>query len=183
MKRGRPAKDQLTGGSRDVNPQTMVSPIITQGANDAPVQVQQPLPIPRLPTKEGRNLVIELLGIEVDFLTWSGAAGAVIQYMNITTSSQVPASIAAALADPKTIADVYKFYYFFTAASVTEVGAQTYVDLTDNAGHGILIATDNVYFNLLSQNTGAQNSSIMRLEYRWKEVDLVEYIGIVQSQQ
>lgn len=181
MKRGR--KDQLTGGTGDVNPQIITSPIITQPGVDLPVQVQQPLPIPRFPTSTGRNLVIELLGIEVDFLTWSGLAGAVIQYMNVTTNSQNPASINAALSDPKTIADVYKYYFFFTAAAVFEVGAQTYVDLTDNAGHGLLIATDNVYFNLLTQNTGAANSAIMKLEYRWKEVSLTEYIGIVQSQQ
>lgn len=56
-------------------------------------------------------------------------------------------------------------------------------DLTDGAGHGVLIATDSIYCNLQSVVTGILNDVVVKIGYRWKEVALVEYIGIVQSQQ
>lgn len=56
-------------------------------------------------------------------------------------------------------------------------------DLTDGAGHGILIATDQIFVQMKSQATGTANSAYIKLCYRWKNVGLSEYIGIVQSQQ
>lgn len=68
-------------------------------------------------------------------------------------------------------------------------------DLTDGAGHGILIATDNIYLNALVAYVDADTSaayagapsfifaaSNCELIYRFKAVTLQEYIGIVQSQ-
>lgn len=175
--------DTLTGGSRDVNPQNMVSPVITQLVADTPIQVQQPLPIPRLPTKQGKNLVIELLGATF-YITAAGLqAGNNTFYMNVSTNQQVPALPQDGIRDSKTLVDCLKYLFLFTNVGLSEFPAETYIDLTDNAGHGLLVATDNIYFNLLTTNTNTTNSCVIRLEYRWKEVDLVEYIGIVQSQQ
>lgn len=64
-------------------------------------------------------------------------------------------------------------------------------DLTDGAGHGILIATDNIFLvvqGLLTSYGAATTGAIQAfaqadLIYRFKEVALAEYIGIVQSQQ
>jgi hypothetical protein len=64
-------------------------------------------------------------------------------------------------------------------------------DLTDGAGHGILIATDNIYLgvnaSLSSFNLGDADPIVggvsANLIYRFKEIGLSEYIGIVQSQQ
>jgi hypothetical protein len=75
-------------------------------------------------------------------------------------------------------------------------------DLTDGAGHGVIVATDNVY---LGMNTVLTANGIIGsptngditfdaflvegiflycwLLYRFKEVGLTEYIGVVQSQQ
>lgn len=64
-------------------------------------------------------------------------------------------------------------------------------DVTDGAGHGILVATDNIFvacnFTVASvfsttadTASGAASCNIL---YRFKEVALAEYIGIVQSQQ
>lgn len=65
-----------------------------------------------------------------------------------------------------------------------------YHDLTDGAGHGVLIATDNIYFTLYSTcsatgtaTTSVQANATLALLYRFKRVNLQEYIGIVQSQQ
>lgn len=64
-------------------------------------------------------------------------------------------------------------------------------DLTDGAGHGILVATDNIYLSVQTSLTAYNGSSadeiigfcFADLIYRFKEVKLQEYIGIVQSQQ
>lgn len=179
--------DTLTGGSKDVNPQYMTSPLLAQTAADVTFQAKMPLPIPRLPTREGKNLVIELLGAEF-FIPGAGLqAGNNAFYTNVTTNPNVPPNSTAgylqAIQDPRTLADSFKFVFLFTNVGMTEFPAETQVDLTDAAGHGVLVATDNLYFNLITQNTGSLNQAVVRLEYRWKEVSLVEYIGIVQSQQ
>lgn len=61
-------------------------------------------------------------------------------------------------------------------------------DLTDGAGHGILVATDSIFFGVLNPagyGAGGANSlgAEANLLYRWKDVSIEEYIGIVQSQQ
>jgi len=54
--------------------------------------------------------------------------------------------------------------------------------LDDGAGHGILLAADKVY--LFGYTTSAEKMVIdCRVTYRWKNVSLTEYIGIVQATQ
>lgn len=55
-------------------------------------------------------------------------------------------------------------------------------NFSDGAGHGYLIATDSIFARLFTGGTGVANTAYIRLLYRFKEVDLAEYIGIVQSQ-
>jgi hypothetical protein len=63
-------------------------------------------------------------------------------------------------------------------------------DLTDGAGHGILVATDNIWLTgqLIVAAPGgisviASGVVFCDIFYRFKKVTLQEYIGIVQSQQ
>lgn len=64
-----------------------------------------------------------------------------------------------------------------------------YHDLTDGAGHGVLIATDNVWLTAFLNGavpdigTTAALNVYADLLYRFKKVTLQEYVGIVQSQQ
>lgn len=63
--------------------------------------------------------------------------------------------------------------------------------MTDGAGHGVLVATDNIYLTLQTALSSVIGSSVGGIQgfgeaailYRFKEVGLAEYIGIVQSQQ
>lgn len=180
MKRAR--GDTLTGGSRDVNPQEFVFPILIQGGADTTKNVVQPLPIPRLPTREGKNLVIEILWVEFNFIIAGVAAATQSLYMNITTDPNTPATIPDALQGTRNIAEYYMIYSYSAGASIV-YPMNKEVDLTDGAGHGILVATDQLYANIMSTNTNAANQGVIRFGYRFKEVSLVEYIGIVQSQQ
>lgn len=186
-KRGRPAMD-LTGGSGDVNPQTMIivanGPVSgAAGTNRATIG----LPIPRLPTPQGKSLVMEILWVEFVHRSLSATAGASTEYhMSLTTNPAAPANIAAAVSDPRTVAD---WNYEVTAsgapAAFWDVNGVSEVDLTDQAGHGFLVATDNLFLDSFTSGpAGANmNTPICRIGYRFKLVTLTEYVGIVQSQQ
>lgn len=56
-------------------------------------------------------------------------------------------------------------------------------DFTDGAGHGVIVATDQLFYFFDTVGFGAPVAFWMRIWYRFKEVTLEEYIGIVQSQQ
>ncbi len=182
MKRGR--KDQLTGGTGDVNPQ-ILTVVANQTGNDVSTVVQQPLPIPRYPTSVGRNLVMEFLAIDYYQLNQTiNPANNNVNLLCVTTSPAIAPNLSAALQDPRLLDAWLKM---ITAPAVVadtyDIKAENYQDLTDKAGHGILVAADNLYFGVYSAATAATNAYVLKLWYRWKEVSLTEYIGIVQSQQ
>lgn len=179
------SRDALTGGSKDVNPQEFVI-TGTQTAADAPTVIQQPLPIPRLPTKEGYNLVIEVLWVQFYHLNAQIPQNGIQTIgLSLTTNPQAPVNVASQMSDIRALSAWFKQTGILVGGQ--QVGMNLDVmyedDLTDQAGHGILLATDNVYFVITSVNTAALNNAICRFGYRFKEVKLVEYIGIVQSQQ
>lgn len=180
MKRGR--KDQLTGGSGDVNPQEIVFPLLTQTGADAARQVAIQLPIPRLPTSPGRNLVIEVLWVDFYFNIEGAAVGFNRFSASITTNPNAQTTVLGLLQDVRNIAQVYRVFVFAAGGTSTMPDQET-VDTTDEAGHGELVATDTLYANLVTSGTNATNNMVCRMGYRWKDVSLVEYIGIVQSQQ
>lgn len=185
MPRG--SRESLTGGSGDVNPQTFVVDA-KQSAADTSTITQLPLPIPRLPTRPGRNLVIELLAIDFYHTTPAVVGSATVSNLiTVTTSPNVATSVTNALLDPRAIDVWYKVTQLFvaTAAIVAPyIPVTSYrTNLTDEAGHGILVATDNLYFGVYSISTQAANEYVVQVTYRWKDVSLTEYIGIVQSQQ
>lgn len=180
MKRGR--GDTLTGGSRDVNPQTMLVQAIQLGPDVTNGQALA-LPIPRLPIAKGRSLVIELLRVKFIKLNPQNPAVTYSWYVSLTTNGTTPTSILNAQTDPKTLADWLQYNVAITAAGVQLVEGIKDINLTDDAGHGILVATDQIFLYILSVTTAITNGICARLEYRFKDVSLEEYIGIVQSQQ
>lgn len=183
MKRGAP--DQLTGGSKDVNPQ-QINIVLTQPGVDTDLNLQLPLPIPRLPTKQGKNLVIELLWVEYFWETPAiPAAGTQSLVQVVMSTNAFGAAVApnGCLEDNRTLSVYRTAILNATSVGFQQVQVKETDDTTDQSGHGILIATDNIFFNFQSTATGVANAVVVKLGYRWKEVTLVEYIGIVQSQQ
>lgn len=185
MKRGR--KDQLTGGSGDVNPQVLTiaaAQAVVNVGNSVPIN----LPIPRYPTKQNTNLVIEALWVEYFHLNREVGAIALTQIgdcITVTTRPNAPTTVQDQLQDPRTISEMLLVNQHTGGAAAQDIELQAYHydDLTDQQGHGLLIATDVIYIALNSFNRALPISSIVKMGYRWKEVGLSEYIGIVQSQQ
>ena len=73
----------------------------------------------------------------------------------------------------------------FTAAGTYEAVSDNPMtqDVSDGDGHGVLVATDNLFLDMVTGNFAGTTAVQCRILYRWKEVSLEEYIGIVQSQQ
>lgn len=177
--------DQLTGGSRDVNPQFMHGRA-TQSGNDATTTTTFRTPITRIPDSD-RVTIMELLKVYVDFAQLNGTAVAETNYdLQIQFSTVSLGTNTVAWDDPNVFAkaQVTQRKAFTAGGSYAVVYNEPFeLDLTDGAGHGILIATDSIYGQVSSANTGTTNTVYFKLLYRFKEVGLIEYVGIVQSQQ
>jgi len=56
------------------------------------------------------------------------------------------------------------------------------IDLTDNNGNGILVATDKIFVTTAMLNNTLTSRSSVKILYRMVNVGITEYVGIVQSQ-
>ena len=180
--------DQLTGGSRDVNPQYMII-TTTQSGADTTTSSSLNVPIDRLREGQGKVGVIEILKVfwELSDLPETASAAEIIEEVvgRLTTFNGGTTNIA--FQEPRLIASVQsRRIGAFTAAGTYSTIQSAYPviqDLTDGAGHGILVATDSIFLQVQSTATSQSNVGICRIMYRFKNVSLAEYIGIVQSQQ
>lgn len=176
----------LTGGTGDVSPQWL-SFSGTQSAADTTTTVTQAIPVQRLP-QGGRAQVLEVLKVVFSStpLPASASAGETIDVLNAFLSTTSFGTTATTQSEPRVFAyDSILNRSAFTAAG-TYMASLPQVrvwDCTDGAGHGILIATDNIYLQIASTTTGNANTEYVKILYRWKNVGLQEYIGLVQAQQ
>lgn len=183
-KRG--ASDSLTGGTGDVNPQYWTLPSNTMSAANTFTEGTIPTPIPRVRVAGGKATVMEILKVFINLPEAdanNGAGGS-----NIFAQAQLSTKSLSGMsfANPAVFAYAEKnMRGAFTAAGT--YGTVTHDpqerDLTDGAGHGLLIATDNIYFGMNTSGFTAAGSSSIKILYRMKNVSVEEYIGIVQSQQ
>lgn len=185
MKRMR-TEGGLTGGTGDVNPQWL-SFTVTQSAADTTTTATQTIPVQRLPTG-GRAQVLELLRVIIARPTGQAIASATeaadVWQLYLSTASF--GTTATNFAEPRVFAsDEYELRGAFTAAGTYgfPLDRKREIDCTDGDGHGIIIATDQIYAQGVSSGTGAANVWRVKMLYRWKNVSLQEYIGVVQSQQ
>jgi len=188
MKRGR--GDTLTGGTKDVNPQQYTINLVQSG-NDLTNNIKVPVPVYRFPLKNDRAMVMEILRVQwiiKDIPVVTGIVN-IIGAISTNDSGMANAALSVvqqqyeAVSGPNVI-DAYSIDGIFATASGFFVYSRIEDhDKTDSAGHGVLVATDFLYLVLASSNSGAALELTAKITYRWKEVSLAEYIGIVQSQQ
>lgn len=173
---------EITGGTGDVNPQ-ILHVILSQATADANTLVEIPVPVPRYSTRKNRSVIMEVFRVLFDDETVDPG----VPTLDTDIICTVSTSAGAKPSSPRTFA-VYHFQNQVSASVVSTTQAiqgvvwPFTIEFNDNAGHGLLIATDNLTFRLDSTNTAKLRIFHVRLFYRLKEVDLQEYIGIVQSQ-
>lgn len=178
---------QLTGGTKDVNPQ-FFNIFIEETGDDVTTFRAYPIPVQRLPQGRGAQ-VMEILKV-----FWETGELAV-NIGNQITFKEVSVILATrrgqtgdelTFADPSVIAYYNKtaaFAWPGTTASFSYHDTEPHcMDLTDGAGHGFLVATDNLFVQISSVGTDNVQTASIKILYRWKNVGLAEYIGIVQSQ-
>lgn len=169
----------LTGGTGDVNPQ-LLNLTVTQTAADTTTTLEQPLPVPRVGVRKGRSVVIEILWIRATFADIqivTPSAGSITAVLSTApTAATVVDSRTFWVADFEALADA--------APTTRNFFSRSYVTtLHDGAGHGYLVATDAIFLSLASVASGIANAVNLKIAYRFKEVGLEEYIGIVAGQQ
>lgn len=166
----------FTGGSGDVNPQFMHL-TASQSGNDATTTTAFPIPIQRL-QNSGRAQVMEILKVYWYLLSGVETDMSLIAYL--TTSSS--GTSATNYGNTRVIDGVDNRKFITTSGTFMESMPINH-DLTDGAGHGMLVATDSVFIQVASAGTSATNVVYCKILYRWKDVSTTEYVGIVQSQQ
>lgn len=169
-------RDTLTGGTKDINPQYMHL-TASQSAADTSTTTSFPIPIQRLQAA-GRAQVLEVLKVLWDVPQSSEADSALNVFL--TTSSFGTSAISYG---NTRVIDSMQSRSFITTSGTIRDERPVIHDLTDGAGHGFLVATDNVFIQVNSTTTGATNIVNCKILYRWKDVSVVEYVGIVQGQQ
>lgn len=179
----------LTGGTDDVNPQYLnfTFPAVSSGTV---VEVPLGTPIVRV-GEAGKDtaIIMEILKIYFEGINEADAAATQDERsiaFSVTTLSSGATPVLVPLGNPRCIAAMKRFTNTaFTAAGtgMTENATSPMVwDCTDGAGHGILVATDNIFLQCAVEAAGSVTPG-GKILYRFKKVKLVEYIGIVQSQQ
>lgn len=186
MKRQR-VESSLTGGTRDVSPQWLTF-TATESAADTTTTITQSIPVQRLPHGSMAQ-VMEVLKVAA-FVT---ALPAFASATEVQDSESLYLSTKTFSTTTTNFGEATVFAGFnisqrgaFTAAGtygMTQTPLPLVFDVTDGAGHGVLVATDNIYAQVSSVGTGNAVSFLIKILYRWKNVSLQEYIGIVQSQQ
>ena len=170
--------DQLTGGTRDVNMQ-YTSIDLTESAANTFTQGTITLPVLRGNVGRGKYQVIELLKV---VFAISGGAGATGDGRNVQLSTTSKTTmVTTTQADP----DIVCFWndgIIITTSGLYVATNPIEFNFTDGAGHGIIIATDQMFFAVQGvSQTGALTSSC-RLFYRFKNISVDEFVGLAIQQ-
>lgn len=170
--------DRLTGGTGDVNPE-FLNIQVTESAANTFTQDEVTLPIHRIGGGSmSKSQVVEILkiGYEMPAMELVDADSLRLQ---LTYSSQTAIlGLGSACVIDKFITTC------FTASAVgTNVVEQViWHDLTDGVGHGILVGTPSIFIGVQGVGMGAARSYNVKVMYRLKNVGVMEYVGMVQSQ-
>lgn len=179
--------ESLTGGTGDVNPQwfNMVIPALTTSFATTTFST----PINKFPEGSGRVVIMEILKL---FFHPQGVIGPVVAgqvvSQRIAVGTRNFSTTEPAMTDGTVLC---RMSYDQDVVATTGLPVTPnflwpfQVDLTDGAGHGMLVATDNIFVGGITTTSAVPYTSTwqVRALYRFKKVSLQEYIGIVQAQQ
>lgn len=180
----------LSRGSGDIKPQVITMDSGLAAAADDYVINTVALPVPRFGTTKKKATIFEILWVD-----WYLSIGNILDTstteIGFLTTDPVRssgetctvASIQADVGDTRTLAAAIRSALITTSGSTNTKMPQR-IDLTDNAGNGVLIATDKLTIVAgAAANTTANARAIAKVGYRLSNVGIEEYVGIVQSQQ
>lgn len=180
----------MTGGTGDIKPQILTAGTTTSAATTVYRTVQITLPVARIGFQKNRAQIVEIL--KVTFLSGVEANGDAVElFWSFLSTAQIRDSggtsstttLVEDFDDPRVFAMVTKNILLSGAAGQLVDRFDQTVDLTDNNGNGILIATDNIFLTFSGVGQGTAVTGHVKILYRIVNVGIQEYVGIVQSQQ
>lgn len=164
---------------KDIKPQWL-NVNITMTAANTYTQVTTPLPInPTLGGGKNKARVIELLKAFVFALPDTLAEDAAI-YIQVATKSQ--ASLVAPNNCENFLIQFGRDFQLVTSGAIS-CDVPMVFDLTDGNGNGMLVATQNIYCAAVTAGQGSALGVGIKFLYRFIDIDMAEYVGIIQSQQ
>ncbi len=177
----------LTGGTGDVKPQflTATTPV-GAGTNDYSVISIQ---VPRIILSSQDNATImEILRVDyylgIEDLADSDAVTFGFLSPNLRRLQDETSTFTSMRED---VQDPLVFAFVVQNQNVTVQGGSSNVmplsyDCTDSNGNGILMASDRFFFVTGAIAASSVIDSTVKILYRMVNVDIIEYVGIVQSQ-
>lgn len=186
----------LTGGTGDVRPQWFRITSATQATAQQTISTQASLPVQRLKTR-GKSQVMEILAVRYfDSLIYEMVAltdNTKAMHVMALTTSFVSNTNLLTVDNPRVIDMALPFSAAKGSTTTCREGEAFIIHkLDDGAGHGILVAADQLYLNYSTQNTAmgiiSPASALLGfccawVLYRMVNVGITEYIGILQSEQ
>jgi len=172
--------------NHDIYPQYLTIPLGPLTANDTAYTVQIQLPLPRIPTS-GKATIMEFLWADIYYapaisqsLSCSFAVGLSLNKKDIDATNT-----ASYMADPLSLgSDTFSFIKFGTQTAEVFYDNDSRITWQSDDGKGLLVASDTLYCSFDTSQTGSvSNLATIRLYYRFVDVSIQEYVGIVQSQQ
>jgi len=160
---------------------------VTQGAVDSFTTVLVNTPIPRIQTTRSgqRATVMELLWIEVLFPNIKMEAPNT-SLMTIFTIGTTPTAVLP-FNNPRVFAEVRLDSHVIVAGTdgrATMSTRQPWIyQMQSMDGHGYLLAAESFHVSIFSTATVQQNIVEWRMYYRFIDIPLSEFIGLVQSTQ
>ena len=184
---GRFINQALTGGTGDVKPQ-WTSGSVTQAAVEEYAAATFVLPVARIGTRMEEAMVFEILrmdwypGIQnladTNVTEWCYISTRTVRDTGETASL---VTLAADVGNPNVIGLIVSSRAFTTSGASIDVLPFS-IDMTDSAGNGMLVATDRLILNCAATGNAVVATYGVKILYRLVNVGVMEYVGIVQSQ-
>ncbi len=166
----------IDGGSGDINPQMLFAAVTETSANTF---TQVEIPVPRFHYgRAGSNTaqILELLKVRFFNAFLDGATGDQFS-MQVTKTSQ---TAMLSPANPNLIARVNMQYVVVTSGSMLQKTFEI-DDLTDGAGHGLLVGGNSVFVGIEGTSLAAAKTAQFQLQYRMKNINIQEYVGLLTN--
>ena len=174
----------LTGGTGDVKPQIMTVGLPFASAINDYSAVEFAVPRIIMGSRDSAT-VMEILKVWF-YVGIEDASDASSRLAGALSTTQLhaqddPVSLITMAADA-VAPTVFAYAWVDRQGASFSLNLPLELDLTDNNGNGILVATDRIFVTTsMLANTSASTSSV-KILYRMVNVGITEYVGIVQSQ-
>lgn len=177
----------LTGGTGDVNPQWF-----NMGAgavSNAATWAEASQTIPRDIFVQGGNSKIVMEILKVQFILTGtttvsvGANGNTRMYLSTTSWAAAEPTLVQQTGRVVAKKSAQHIYIGTSTGGAAEE-LEAIVDVTDGAGHGVLVAVDTLYVGVIgTASSGLSGGNVSaRILYRWKKIGVNEFLGMIESQ-